>query len=155
VVGITLAVVAYPGTASVQCRYQTDHDGVTFLRRIKVAAPIVVVTDAAADLSVRRIAWRARLEVNRLDTLFSADWEPVDESKRQFALALSGDPLPFRQMTIDYAHPMGPTLVVRVVVVVEWFAFGDVNLGSTSIIATTYAHGEYGPVRPEGCHALT
>lgn len=61
--------------------------------------------------------------------------------------------LAFKQIRIDYGQlPTGPTLVPRVVVIVDWFGPESALLNSREIVATTYAYGENGPVLPEGCH---
>lgn len=143
------------GRPFVECAYQLVGDGGSVLEQVRVRPPIVQVNLDADTLNVRRVAWRAAVQLNRLETLFSADWEPVGESRRQFAGDLTTEPLTLSRLSIDYAKlPVGPTFVVRVVVVVEWFGPRRALLGSREIVPTTYGIGDSGAVLSEGCHTF-
>jgi hypothetical protein len=93
-----------------------------------------------------------RVESNLLQTAFSADWKTVAGSSREFAPDLDTDPLVLEPQRIRSIYlPQGPTLVVRVVVIVEWFGQRQRLIGSQEIVATGYRQTDAGPVLPEGC----
>jgi len=155
-VDIEVGTVLHPGEAFVTCSYRRDADGGTVLARVLVGPPLVQLRPDFAERGVRRVAWRVELQVNELETVFSASWKPVATSPRQFAPDLSEAPLTFRQIDLGYDQsPPGPTSVVRVVVVVDWFGAHRALLGSRSVVATTYGVGLTSPIIPEGCLAFT
>ncbi len=158
VLAIDVASAPDATRAFVECRYRQAPHGASALTSLSIGPPTVEVvrTYAFESPDVRRVAWHAELEVNRLETLFSADWEPLARSPSHSTRALNAIPLAFSRLSMSYDQlPIGPTLVVRVVVVVQWFGPSGVRLGTSSIVATNYAHGESGPVLPEGCHTVT
>lgn len=133
------------------CSYRHDADA-TVLTRVLVNPPTVQLKADYAERGVRRVAWRAELQVNELEAVFSANWKPVATSPRQFAAALSEGQLTFRQIDLGYdLSPPGPTSVIRVVVVVEWFGAHRALLGSRDVVATTYGVGMTSLIVPEGC----
>jgi hypothetical protein len=139
------------GGAFVHCSYESIDGGPTVLSQVDAGPPYVQFNSLlAAARDVRRVAWRVEIQVNTLESIFSADWEPVGESRRHFASDLTSDPLAFSQVSIDYDKSRaGPTLVARVVVFVEWFGPRRALLGSREIVATNYGQG--GGVLAEGC----
>lgn len=119
---------------------------------IRVRPPIVSLGPGTDTLGINRVAWRADVQVNSLSTIFSADWQTVRHSRRQFTTL---NDFGFTAMRIVYRNlPVGPSFVARVVVIVEWYGPDDVLLGSRAVVTTAYAHGDTGPILPEGCHTL-
>jgi hypothetical protein len=146
-----LSAQALLGT--VECTYQPDQDGTNVLAQLNVEPPYVRLTPDFAELGVRRVAWRVELQINRLETVFSADWQPVAKSRRRYAASLSDAPLDFRTLRIRYEQePTSPTAVIRVVVDLEAFGRGRVVIDSHSIVALSYDVGAAGTLL-EGCPA--
>ena len=109
------------------------------------------VRRGVADVATSRK--RVELQVNELDTIFSADWQMLSVSRRQFAPNLASFPIAFRPQQVALNHSTGTatTSVVRVLVIVDWFGARDL-IGSTSVVATSYSLGSPSRVVSEGCH---
>jgi hypothetical protein len=135
----------------VVCEYQPDRDGTSVLAQLTVEPPFVRLTPDLAELGVRRVSWRVELQTNRLETVFSADWQPVAKSRRQYAHSLSDAPLDFRELRMRYEQmPDSRTSVVRVVVSLEAFGSHGAVLSTITIVANTYNLGA-GGTQLEGC----
>jgi hypothetical protein len=103
--------------------------------------------------TINSAVWRVKLQVNLLETLFSARWETVRETGEQIALRLHEemDPAPLR---VRYRQAIGPTLVVRVAMTFTWYA-PDGTERESELVLSPYVMGDSGPVRAEGCHTHT
>jgi hypothetical protein len=134
----------------VTCGYASDGGGQV---AIEVQPPLVELHAEVSEQPVRRVSWRASLEINELASLFSADWRPFAESARQFAPDLAQRPLKFDQLLMEYDRAqVTRTSVVRVVIVVEWFGPRRTLLGERQVVIARYRQG--GGELAEGCLTL-
>ena len=125
--------------AVVDCGYLPIDSPPRKLAALEISPPLVRLRSDAAAQGLRRVTWRAAVQSNMLESIFSADWQTLVRSRRRAAPKLDVPVLRFSPITIDYAGlPKSPTLVVRVVVTVEWFGPANVLIGSREIVATTY-----------------
>lgn len=145
---------AYVADGFVLCTYLPAGDASQTLDKVIVRPLTVSFRSSAVDLGIRRIRLRFEIQTNRLDTLFSADWQTLRRPRVAIATRVDVDAIGFPQTTLDYEAPVGPTVVARVVLTVKWYD-RDLNLlGSRDLVPTSYSHGDNGALLPEGCHTL-
>jgi hypothetical protein len=138
--------------AYVTCAYITTVAGDKKLAVMHVQPPIVTIAPSAEELGIARISWRVVVQVNSLDTLFSANWQSVYGSRRRFTTIANYRLKPLR---IQYAGPTSATKVAHVVIEVRWYGEHGPMLGTTTVTATDYTDAIAGPIWPEGCHTIT
>jgi hypothetical protein len=141
--------------AQVRCNYEPDADGMVYvLSSMTVGDTFLHAVPGTPQLEISQVTWRAIIQVNRLETLFSANWEKVGQSSRQTAWPPAGKEAVFPQTAIPYRNmPIGITLVARVVIRMQWFGPDHTRLGTEDAVVPTYSAG--GSPLVEGCHVMT
>ena len=139
----------------VQCSYQLrPHQG-SLLTNITLFPPTVVLHPNGIGEPVSQVMWRALVQSNLEQTLFTAPWDPVSASRWRPAPDRADTSATLKAINIDYAKgPFGPTIVVRIEISVEWLGPDGRPRGSASVVPTSYQHGEAGAILPEGCHTI-
>jgi hypothetical protein len=140
----------------VECGYEPGPHGASVLSTITLWPPSVVLHPDGIGEPVTQVRWRALVESNLEQTLFSAAWDRVTASRWRPALDRVNTDTTLGAIDIGYTKgPVGPTVVVRVEVVAEWLGPGGLLRGSASVVPTSYRHAAAGAILPEGCHTVT
>lgn len=152
--GIAMRLIPSAG-AIVRCSYEPDTDGMTnVLSSMFIGETFLHAGPGTVEVDIRRVTWRAIVQVNRLETLFSANWESVGESRRRTARPRAGEDVVFAGTAIHYRNlPSGTTMVARLVVRMKWFGPAQTLLGSDEAVVPVYSAG--GSLLVEGCHVFT
>ena len=139
----------------VDCGYEPGPRRTNVLSNITLFPPLVVLHPDGVGEPVTQVRWRALVESNLQQTLFTAPWERVTVSRWRPAPDRADTDTPLRAIRIDYTKgPVDQTGVVRVEIVVEWLGPDGVLRGSQSVVPTSYRQGDAGPILPEGCHTV-
>jgi hypothetical protein len=154
-VPIDVASIVNQGSALVRCEYIPSASGEWLLASLVVVPPRLEPGPDIADANVFEVSWRAEVQRNELDSIFSANWEEVVLSDRQVSPAITSPFVAFQPLQVDYEEAAPTPSVLRVVITVEWFGPGRASLGSASFVVTTYDPGKSRPARSEGCHTVT
>jgi hypothetical protein len=153
---IDVASIVDPGSTMVRCEYAAGAAGELQLTALLVVPPRLEPLPDDADPRILEVSWRAELQSNELDSIFSANWDPVALSDRQISPAVSSPFLAFQPLRFDYeAAPSSGPSVLRVQVLLEWFGPHRSPIGSGSFVVGTYDPGASKPLRVEGCDAVT
>ena len=140
----------------VECGYEPGPRRTNVLSNITLFPPLVVLHPDGVGEPITQVRWRAVVESNLQQTLFTAPWDRVTASRWRPAPDRADTSTTLRAIRIDYTkRPVGQTVVVRVEVVVQWLGPDRLLRGSQSVVPTSYRQGDTGPILSEGCSAIT
>ena len=137
----------------VECGYEPGPRRSSLLSTITLFPPLVVYHPDGVGEPITQVRWRALLESNLQETLFTAPWDRVTASRWRPAPDRADTSTTLRAIQLGYTKgPVGETVVVRVEVVVQWLGPDGLLRGSQSVVPTSYRQGDGGPILSEGCN---
>lgn len=105
-----------------------------------VTGPSVAATADVSANDLRAVAWQAVIEVNNLQSVFSAEWRGAAESNPDRYIMHSHDQFTLNPMTVDVEpDPNQRNQVFRAVASIQMLGPDDSILLALRSVATSYA----------------
>jgi hypothetical protein len=142
------------GSPLVACEYDKPLFGRRPLRQMTVAPPGVTV-DTAKHSGVSTVTWRASIEANDQQSLFSDYWQPLftDTFSSQESTIGSGSRIEFWPMVVTSPARSAPkTQVFRVTMTITWRSIDGRILATQTMYPTSYGARGSAPAS-DGCAA--